>query len=109
MVKLFILLLCAFIFSAYSVEERIGTDVLSSYEVTDLLEIQPSEGRVIYVDGELFTNEPWSDFEIALPKLEEAVFLTMFDLINSTRTSAGLPTISKTTFKGYVKTKYESL
>ena len=49
------------------------------------------------------------DFEINLPKLEKAVFLTMFDLVNATRVSAGQSEITKATFKENVVTKYDTL
>jgi len=49
------------------------------------------------------------DFEINLPILEKAVFLTMFDLVNATRVSAGQSEITKETFKENVVTKYDTL
>ena len=109
MKKIFILLLCSFLFSAYSVEERVGSDVLSSYEATDLTQIQRCEDRVIYVDGEIFTNNDWSDFEKQFNKINKAFVLVVLDEINALRTQAGLSTRTVSQLKTAVRNKYATL
>jgi len=109
MKKILLLLLCALIFSAYSVEERVGTDVLSSYEVTDLLQIQKPKDRVIYVDGEFFAHSDWSDFEVQFEKLNRAFALVVLDEINNLRVNAALSERTVTQLKTAVRDKYETL
>ena len=65
--------------------------------------------EAVYDAAKAQAVEDTKDFEIALPPMDTAVAITLFDLINATRASAGQPVISKATFKGFVKDKYEEL
>ena len=127
---LFLLLLCSIAYAHEIDDGEGGTYYLPPepidatsvvYQPTGVWCIMTSDGKhTHYVDGTQVSQEVYDaakaqkfedlkDFELTLPKEQKAVLLTLFDLINATRASAGLPEIPKETFKQYAKEKYETL
>ncbi|MFC1808850.1 hypothetical protein ACFL3D_01850 [Candidatus Omnitrophota bacterium] len=107
--KLLVCLLCLFMLTGLTVEEKVGQVVKASYEVSDVTEIPEALGREIYVDGQLFTNDDWSDIEKKFDKLLKAFSFVVLDEINILRTQAGLPERTTAQLKTAVKNKYDSM
>ena len=109
MKKLLILLVISAMLSgtafAYVVEERVAGVTKSSYDVSDLLDIKEIAGRDIYVDGEVFTNENWKDFNKQFDPMLKAFALVVLDEFNVLRVNAGLAPRTTAQLVGAVKNK----
>jgi len=91
------------------IEEKIDGVVVASYEITALSEIKQAVGRDIYVDGEIFISDDWSDFEMQFDKLLKAFAFVVLDEINILRNKASLAERTVAQLKTAVKNKYDTI
>ena len=104
-------IICALLFSGYTIQEKIDDVVVSSYESSDLSDLKYINDRDIYIDGALWEdNENYkTDFEVKFDKLLKAFALVVLDEINLLREDASLSQRSVGQLKTAVRNKYETL
>jgi len=107
--KLLVCILCLFVLTGYTVEEKVGEETLCSYTVKDLVDVQEAEGRDVVVDGESFSNDDWKDFTKKMNKFDKAVLLTIFKELNRARVADGLLAASNAQIKQAIINKYDEL
>jgi len=94
---------------AFYVEEKVNDRVMCDYTVDSLEDIKQPLDRDVYVDGELYVNEEWSDFEIKFDKLLKSFALVVLSEINILRVNSGLSERTVSQLKQAVKNKYNTL